>query len=354
MRKIILINLSIICYLFIVHIYADARVTGPCANCHTMHYSQNGTRLSTWGSGGPYIWLNTNNCVGCHTSTTGNTVIEIGGSKIPIVFNTGGYPAEPLAGGNFYKASLGGSGNDIYGHNVGGISNADNNLAYVPGKQIGGDDTLSISDCYNCHKFMAGWAGIPFTKSRSGNVLICEDCHTPKHHANDSTIVVDGTGGWYRFLYEVKGIEDSDWEKTVSPTDHNEYQGETIALGGSISDYGCGCHGDFHALRNPSGVGSGSPWLRHPVDIALPTSGEYSAYTTYTPEAPVARPDLSGYSGPSGIVTPSIDQVMCLSCHRSHGSEQPDILRWDYSGMVAGGGGSGGCFTCHTLKNQTP
>ena len=358
MRKTTTISLlPVICFLFIMHGLGDAKITGNCVNCHTMHYSQNGTRLSTWGSNGPYIRLSTNSCVGCHTSTTENTIIQIGSSKIPIVFNTGGYPAEPLAGGNFYKTSLGGSENDKYGHNVEGISNADSNLLYVPGKQTGSNDhntQLSISDCYNCHKLIVGVTGIPFTKSRSGNVLICEDCHTPKHHANDSVTVVDGTGGWYRFLYKVKGIEDSDWEKTVSPIDHSEYQGETSAFGGSISDLGCDCHGDFHALRNPLGVGSGSPWLRHPVDIALPTTGEYSAYTTYNPEAPVARPDMSGYSGPSQIVTPGIDQVMCLSCHRSHGSVQPDILRWDYSKMVAGGGGSGGCFTCHTQKNQTP
>ena len=332
----------------------SAGVTGICANCHTMHYSQNGTRLSAWGSDGPYTYLNTNTCVGCHSSTTGNTVVEIGGSRIPIVFNTVGYPSEPLAGGNFYRVSLGGSANDPYGHNVLGIASADSYLIYVPGKQIGGDDTLSITDCYNCHIFMAGVPGIPFTKSRSGNVLICEDCHTPKHHANDPATVVDSSGGWYRFIYGVKGIEDADWEKTVSSTDHNEYQGEGSAVGGSISDFGCGCHGDFHALKNPSGVGFHSPWLRHPTDVALPVSGEYSIYTTYSPEAPIARLDLSGYSGPNAVVTPGVDQVMCLSCHRSHGSLQPDMLRWDYSGMVAGGGGSGGCFTCHTQKRLNP
>jgi hypothetical protein len=341
-----------------MHINSYAKVTGNCANCHTMHYSQNGTRLSSWGSSGPYTWLNTNSCLGCHTSTSGNTIIELGGSRIPIVFNTGGYPSEPLAGGNFYKPSLGGSENDKYGHNVEGISNADNNLVYVPGKHFGGNDQLSISDCYDCHSmgFDPGYPGIPFTIARTGDVLICRDCHTQvKHHANDSATIVDGTGGWYRFIYYVKGIEDSDWEKTVSPTDHNEYQGETSANDSiSVSDAGCGCHGDFHALRNPSGVGSSSPWLKHPADIALPNSGEYSAYTTYNPVAPVARPDLSGYSGPSETVTPGTDQVMCLSCHRSHGSDQLDILRWDYSTMVAGGGGSGGCFTCHTQKNQTP
>jgi len=43
---------------------------------------------------------------------------------------------------------------------------------------------------------------------------------------------------------------------------------------------------------------------------------------------------------------------MCLSCHVAHGSPYADMLRWDYGTMVAGGGGSGGCFTCHTQKKN--
>lgn len=45
---------------------------------------------------------------------------------------------------------------------------------------------------------------------------------------------------------------------------------------------------------------------------------------------------------------------MCLSCHRVHGSEYPDILRWDYSKMIAGDPGDeegNGCFVCHTTKD---
>ena len=69
----------------------------------------------------------------------------------------------------------------------------------------------------------------------------------------------------------------------------------------------------------------------------------------YSVEAPVARPTV--YSTPSPTVTPGIDVVMCLSCHSAHATPYADILRWDYSDMVAGGSGSGGCFTCHTQKN---
>jgi len=47
------------------------------------------------------------------------------------------------------------------------------------------------------------------------------------------------------------------------------------------------------------------------------------------------------------------DLVMCLSCHKPHGSPYSDMLRWDYSEMIAGDDSkSGGCFTCHTQKND--
>jgi hypothetical protein len=44
---------------------------------------------------------------------------------------------------------------------------------------------------------------------------------------------------------------------------------------------------------------------------------------------------------------------MCLSCHGAHATDYPDILRWNYDTMNAGGGGLDvGCFTCHTQKND--
>jgi predicted CXXCH cytochrome family protein len=73
-------------------------------------------------------------------------------------------------------------------------------------------------------------------------------------------------------------------------------------------------------------------------------------------EAPIARPVVPENS--SSTVTPNDDTtengaiVMCLSCHRAHGSDQPDLLRWAYAGMQAGTGTADtGCFVCHTTKN---
>ena len=45
--------------------------------------------------------------------------------------------------------------------------------------------------------------------------------------------------------------------------------------------------------------------------------------------------------------------VMCLSCHRSHASQYPDILRWDYAKMtVQDIKARTGCITCHTKKGH--
>ncbi|MFC1513206.1 cytochrome c3 family protein [Thermodesulfobacteriota bacterium] len=47
--------------------------------------------------------------------------------------------------------------------------------------------------------------------------------------------------------------------------------------------------------------------------------------------------------------------VMCLSCHRAHGSEYPDMLRWDYNTMIVNdeqGATGTGCFVCHSSKDD--
>jgi predicted CXXCH cytochrome family protein len=109
----------------------------------------------------------------------------------------------------------------------------------------------------------------------------------------------------------------------------------------------CGCHGKFHEKEDDS---SGN-WIRHPVDSKIPIASGFEDYTIYDPLIPVGRPVLSGWIGPSPVVneggTEKKDMVICLSCHRVHGSPYPDILRWDYDTMVSGKG----CFTCHTSKD---
>lgn len=87
-------------------------------------------------------------CVGCHTATTAGTIIDLGdGTMVPIVNSSGGYPANPLAWGNFNPVS----GDHQKRHNVEEIAGEDSTLSIVPEQQIGGNDQLSIADCLNCH-----------------------------------------------------------------------------------------------------------------------------------------------------------------------------------------------------------
>jgi len=387
-----------------------AKVTGNCSNCHTMHSSQNGTSDGAnspidFGEEGslPNDALTKADCIGCHSNTGPATIVEVGGnpgdpetSRIPIVYNMT-QPVNELAGGNFYWMTSASGGIDQAeidnrGHNVlagpggslaaEGISLKDSVLNDAPGNRIA-ETGLMAESCYPCHLYLNG---------RDFNLTLnpalinepfcgCKSCHTKiqgKHHADDHASadpddynnIVHDTMGCYRFLQDhdtaisgVWGIESYDWEQSKG-ADHpiNQYQGSDPAKlsseqDHSISDHCGGCHGNFHAKdrTNSSGINS-SPWMRHPTHIGLPAGGEFNPYTTYSLDAPVARRNLTPYTNPAerSKVNPSgytgNDQVMCLSCHRAHASQYPDLLRWDYSAIEANNGKSGGCLICHTGK----
>jgi len=357
-------NVILLCILFtIVFLLSlplplSAKVTGICSNCHTMHNSQDGNSINNTPSDNLLV----DNCVGCHSSSTASTKITKGNTIVPIVYNTV-EPATILAGGNFYWVAS----DDTKGHNVYGIAGTDANLSTAPGRNPAGCDN-------SCHDTLAA-APSSNNYYRGG----CQGCHVFTYHHEDN--------GVYRFLKGhgypqpwpdqienskdittntdyVVGVEDSDWEYTTDNAgDHNYYKGtsDNYTSGGdslttkqTITAFCSGCHQRFHGIQPEigNGMGSGSPWIRHPTDILLPETGEYGKYdpvANYSVEAPVA------WINPE---TPARGEavVMCLSCHRPHGSDQPDMLRWDYRNMVTGATGSSadtGCFTCHRDKDGT-
>ena len=375
---------SIILSLFLLTIptHIFAKVSGGCANCHTMHNSQNG---NTVFADGPQLSLLNNTCIGCHSHTSA-AIYDLGECKVPVVYTTGGIDyGDSLAGGNFYWVEHNG---DVYGHNA--ISNIDGNLGMGPGLS---DQAGAFGCTTSCHYSLAHWKWPWPSEWVDGNGCIA--CHTPAHHKGGSdTDIADEENGWFRFLAKrhaqgpgtdlrnVKGLEDADWQQTVSSTDHNEYW-DIPAYGGfgnaGISRFCNSCHTDFHSTRfgpwsgnggfkaGPGGGWHTSPWFRHPSGIYLPAFGETSKYNTdgtgppgvpgmFNPDVPVARQFIDTVTGPSSTVTTGNggDMVSCISCHRAHGSPYPDMLRWDYSGQLAGGGGDDGtgCFVCHTTKDS--
>ncbi|HDR46226.1 MAG TPA: hypothetical protein ENN94_00835, partial [Geoalkalibacter subterraneus] len=79
---------------------AWSAVTGDCVNCHTMHNSQDGSAIefNNQLNEEPNARLLKTDCVGCHSNPAGSeTILMLGDSRIPIVYNPGGgvvYPSD--------------------------------------------------------------------------------------------------------------------------------------------------------------------------------------------------------------------------------------------------------------------
>ena len=373
-------------------------VTGQCSDCHTMHNSQDGVSVvAELGRS-----LTKGDCVGCHSGDNG-----VDPANIPYVTHSSveygpdydaggglvnGSGTNSLAGGSFSTMA---GGNDSYGHNVVGISGADATLSHTPPGWIaatfpaddgGGTATGDINDGNAVWVTQLTCAG---TNGCHGSHTNADDFSDIRgsHHGDDSIIDGSTVAKSYRFLRGILGLEDDDWEFTVSDSDHNQYYGvdrtstSTIGMDSQTISYLCAeCHGLFHS-NDSTTIGRGiieggppidnvNPWLRHPTDFALSTTDAGSEYLSYaaadgtlatSPGATAAYNYIAPLA--STVVTSVItnpfagtdgDIVTCLSCHRAHGSAQPDLLRWDYDAMVAAttsGFDNKGCFACHTTKD---
>ena len=385
MRKHII--LAIFLSLVLIPYIVFARVSGVCSNCHTMHASQS-PKPDEWSDDvidnpQPYLLATAGSspCVGCHSHDTESTYYDLGGCKVPVVFYTGsGAPTSYLAGGNFWWVKEGLGNDDTKGHNV-FYNEKDDYLEKAPG-DLGFSSCASPNGCHANLHLPATGTGFPELENKYG----CQGCHLRvKHHAKDHAngqggLVDSWDQGYYRFLsghmsggcadwpdctypHGVEGYEHGLWEAGLhdgtshqAPGDHNEYLGVPdtdggygFALGHTTTAFCTGCHGVFHDYQYDNG------WRRHPSDAKIPNSGEYAdvggTEHKYDPLSPVAKPTVD--NTPDTTVTPGTDMVMCLSCHRPHGSPYSDLLRWNYEEQIAGGGGEDtGCFYCHTQKND--
>ena len=359
-RRIFPISLALVLSLPLL---CEAMVKGLCSNCHTMHNSQQGSPVAfTLDSAGQQVLrteafgkLLKTDCIGCHSDAGPETIITIGETRIPIVFNMNeptyppdGSQTSSLAGGNFHWL---GQGNQ-YGHNIHGIAGQDSRFSFAPG------GVPRSGECTTCHG------------SLSTPESACNGCHVPLHHADGASDVAGREEGWYRFLGAVMlrdggpvapaegvvGIEDPNWEQNPFSNRHNTYQGKTgpylgYLQSGSISQKCTGCHGLFHTETIAN-----STWIRHPVDVTVPDSGEFTEFADYNPMVPVARQNVSSTDANFSSINRGSDLISCISCHRPHGSPYPSMLRWGYRSWPGIDSHTGqpavnGCAVCHTVKN---
>lgn len=349
-----------------------------CSNCHTMHFSQDGVLDRGGGAGiqgaGTGVCMDCHaqyravllklDCVGCHANVNSGSNIDPV-TKAPLIAHNA---AADLAGGNFrYVFNI----NDAKGHNVHGfgLNIQSGDLANIPPGYNAAYDPSSLKyDQFNAvgQIMCGGQNGCHGNRDRQSQI----DAVKGAHHEDDTVLKfgtineaqqgpTSGTNGErvgrsYRFLMGVKGGEETDWEgNSPTATKHNEYKGSTAAHANSqtwsdvdtISEFCAECHGDFHSA---AGMGTSNPWMRHPTDVVLPATGEFSSYATYSLTAPVARVVIP--NAPESLVQSGTPVVMCLSCHRAHASNYYKALRWDYRNANLGTALSG-CTVCHTSMN---
>ena len=313
---------------------SNAAVSGVCSNCHTMHNSQGGT---TMGLDDPQSALLLNDCEGCHTTDTDD---PLNNNKYPFVKSTisnAFTDKNCLAGGFFAHDDNDGTDNQGTGHSL-------RSTAEPPGYNSG--DIGFQGDWYKGTNTGLGCAG------SSG-------CHGKYDEPDEMKAIKGGhhapAADVYRILYVnevgVKGVGADDYEKALiknvtTATDTSTYAHNVYSANASgeatISELCANCHGDFHG-DDDTGT---SPFRRHPSDVDIPDDwnlGTVSGVSTNYNDRdrkynPLGFPAANKEGEP---------RVTCLSCHRAHGTENDDLLRWAYSTQEAGGGNEYGCLGCH-------
>ena len=317
----------------------QAAVTGACGSCHTMHNSQGGSSMAVdetnTATTTAYAHLTISSCVGCHfTAVTGV-------SSAPKI--DGQYNVDSTAGGTFRESGGGHVVSDAGVHNVlAGLAAStlgeDNTfISTIPGLSGGMNNAVGSSDPNDLT--CAGSDGCHGQASVDGNDAGIAGFHHGSQSGWRYLQIADGGAG-------VVGVGAADWELAMSGgwnagDQHNVYSSSTTV---GINKLCANCHPDFHGTDNTQDANDN--WIRHPTDNNIPSA--WSAVVDYR-DNPFAFTDTISMSA-TGTYTATGAQVACVSCHRAHGTPYDDILRWDYSNQVAGGGHVAGCLGCHTLQ----
>lgn len=338
MKKLLLVTFTVITSLILASsVFA---ITGPCSNCHTMHYSQNGT-TPAGASGGPNAFLLLNSCLGCHTTAGAVTAPKVD------------YPlASMLAGGSFADAI---ASTDSRKHNLGGIPAGvavfitTDDAAMTNGTPGAGGAatvptpaTLTCAGSLGCHGDGSVASNVAVTPA--GDPGIQGFHHQTKGAGSFRFLMVKGNNVNNILGTAVGGYGSANWESGgATAANHNVY---SAIAGTSISGFCANCHGLFHGTAN-TGAGP-SAFVRHPTDYALDATmlASASVVVDYV-NTPFGYSNLAGLSTTVAL-TKTNASVACVSCHRAHGSAQPDILRFDYATQIAGSKTSTiGCVNCH-------
>jgi predicted CXXCH cytochrome family protein len=339
MKKIFLVCLISLVTIILAYGMSFAKVGGPCVNCHTMHNSQDGVAMAVNTDGSadntPNAHLLKGSCFACHMTP--------GVTGLPKVDKT----SSILAGGSFNSTY---ATTDTMRHNLYGNGAAD---SQYPSEHVDGIlSTAPGGTLAAANLTCAGLNGCHGDGSATGNSAgINGFHHATKGAGSYRLLMVRGRNVTNILGTSVTGKGTNTYEAGgATAGDHNVY---SSAAGTSISELCGNCHGQFHGKGTDADVwdAGASAWIRHPTDEDIPGTWVITIDSTFINTTPFGFDDVSTLNTNNTTnYTMANGRVICISCHRAHGSNQADLLRFNYAAQLAGGGAVAGCLGCHTTQ----
>lgn len=280
-----------------------------CSACHIMHNSQDGVLIDPNNPDGNVNMLRSDNvsdiCLSCHADNYG----AVFGSN-PLL------PPPEKGAGNFVFLL-----EDNINDGADGLTNP------ISGAHAGHNIVSQMMGTSADPNYVVAPGG-----SFPSDKLTCTSCHDPHGNTNYRQLygAVEVQGGLYTFTNEApvaEGISLLIGEE--SETNHNAYISGMSAWCGN-------CHGAYLNEHNPSSSFNHETLTTIENNVinhynryngtADPIGATYSnAYLAEVPFEDAANTTTST----TGMSATS--QIMCVSCHRAHGSSAPYAGRWDFN-----------------------
>ncbi|MBK6765650.1 MAG: hypothetical protein IPG71_04750 [bacterium] len=275
-----------------------------CGACHTLHNLENGRPVNPAPDNNYLLVMNSASdlCLSCHSNSLGAVW-----SDSPM------HPAPEFGAGNFVFI---GAPN---------MNDAPDGL------------TVPLSGSHGVHNCVAPSQNAlqdPVHASSSRRQLPsaelrCTSCHDP--HGNQNFRMLRGAGPLPGTNYMF--VEEAPLAQGLTLNGLPESRSQHTAYQAGWTSWCANCHGLYHD--------EGSVGFEHPVDETLPNEvvTSYGLYDgsgnptggnpllSYLPQVPYEDMSMTTVStiGPTAA-----SRIMCMSCHRAHGSSAVDLGRWDF------------------------
>ncbi len=366
-----------------------------CADCHTIHNSEDGAAVSYAYSGanGPYQALLyrgdfTDLCLSCHkqgqntSATAALPSVANTGWTAPIVMTLDGVvPANTaMPSGDFYYSNL----DPKKGHNPayteGAVGSGTATSLFMQADPVLGDnppggilDGTTEWSCHSCHgmhsRFSSSYTAWRQVKRKVNGHVVSGDVtgfgvetatgNKGATEAGFEPIKSNSRGDVIGTNYlnvrpDGNPLEGADLFQTESDVNKNVYRG-------GFSSFCSACHGDFHGGNgetrtvNNTNTRIGGAWLRHPTNIKMNEAGSKYGIGTYTKQVTNAQstnPNPVGYDWRYPLIQPDDDftvsvtaaamtdpltaigddRLSCLTCHKAHATQYDNMTRWDAQG----------------------